>query len=66
MLTNNTIDLAQVDELTGVNSLWLACFYGHAEIVIMLAEAGADIFCTNRQEVNVLHLAIIKGYYHMV
>ena len=49
-----------IDPKTGVNSFWLACMYGHGSIMKKLAEKGSDIFISNKEKVNVLHLAIYK------
>ena len=34
--------------------------YGHGTVMKKLAEKGSDIFITNKEKVNVLHLAIYK------
>ena len=66
MLRNKTLDINVVDPQTGVNAFWLACLYGHGEIMRILAEAGADIYVTNTRKVNVLHLAILKNHIDIV
>ena len=46
------------DPKSGVNAIWLACFYGNGEIMSLLAEAGADLFATNKKKINIMHLAV--------
>ena len=62
LLQNKTVNINAIDPYSGVNSFWLACLYGHGKIMKILAEQGADIFITNRQKINVLHLAVYKNY----
>ena len=45
-LRNSSIDIQVKNEL-GVNSFWIACMYGHSNIMQILAESGIDIFCSN-------------------
>ena len=66
MLRNKTLDINVIDPQTGVNAFWLACLYGHGDIMKILAEAGADIYITNRRNINVLHLAILKNHIEIV
>lgn len=66
MLRNKTLDINVIDEMTGVNAFWLACLYGHGEIMKILAEAGTDIYVTNQKGINVLHLSIIKNHKDIV
>ena len=66
MLRNKSMDINVCDSNSGVNAFWLACLYGHGNIMRMLAEAGTDIYVTNHRKVNVLHLAILKNHYEIV
>jgi ankyrin repeat protein len=52
---NKTVDIHL--NCGGINAFWFACLLGHGNIMSMLAEEGIDIFCTNKQKLNVLHLA---------
>jgi len=45
VLKNNSVDINCCDEKTGVNSFWLAAFFGHGQVMTLLAEAGIDISC---------------------
>jgi ankyrin repeat protein len=66
MLRNKTLDINVCDELTGVNSFWLACLWGHGDIMKILAEAGIEIYVSNNRNINVFHLAIIKNHIDIV
>jgi len=61
LLKNSTVNINVIDPWSGVNSFWLACLYGHGKIMKILAEQGAEIYNTNKQLVNVLHLAIYNN-----
>ena len=50
----------------GVNSFWIACKFGHGGVMKVLAENGADIFCTDEKGNNVLHLAAISNYPNII
>ena len=62
MLRNKSLDIDVSDSNSGVNAFWLACLYGHGNIMNILAEAGTEIYNTNHRKVNVLHLAILKNH----
>ena len=66
LLRNKTVDINIADEHTGVTSFWLACLYGHGDIMSLLAENGADIYNTDKNSINVMHLAIIKNHTKIV
>lgn len=61
MLENQFIEINKEDNM-GINSFWIACFYGHGNVMKVLAEKGIDIFCTNQKGLNVLHLASKLNY----
>ena len=47
-----------VDNVTGVNSVWLAALYGHGEVMSLLANAGIDIMNRHNKTLNnALHVA---------
>ena len=59
MLENPTIDINVCDRDSGVNSFWIAAFYGHGQIMALLAEQGVDIFNKNNKTgSNALHIAV--------
>jgi ankyrin repeat protein len=62
MLTNKNIDINMRDPRSGVNAIWLACLYGHGDVINLLAKANADIFSTNNRKINMMHLAVYKNY----
>ena len=61
ILQNKNLDI-QVKNENGVNSFWMACFYGHSIVMKRLAETGIDIFSTNHKQVNALHVAVTKNH----
>lgn len=65
VLSNKTIDI-QVKNESGVNAFWIACMYGHGEVMNLLAEAGIDIMCANKHGINVLHLAVKQDHPQIV
>ena len=58
MLLNKDLDLNIRDSYSGANAFWLACYYGRGSIMKELANAGIDIYNTNNEKVDVLHLSI--------
>ena len=63
ILSNPTIDIHVVEKNTGVNAFWLATFYGHGEIMSLLAEAGIDIMIKHNKTLNnALHVACERKY----
>ena len=65
LLLNKTLNINVVNEV-GVNAFWIACLYGHGNIMRTFAERGIDIFCTNQYKINALHLAVSKNYLNIV
>lgn len=61
LLLNPTVDINCLDPHTGVNSFWIASAYGAGESMKVLAEAGIDIYNSNEEGLNALHIAIIFG-----
>ena len=56
MMENQFIDINKNNK-NGVNSFWIACYYGHGGVMKVLAENHVDIFSRNVKGMNVLHLA---------
>jgi ankyrin repeat protein len=55
-----------VDNKTGTNAFWIACFYGRGECVGILANAGIDIFNKHTEtNSNGLHVAIERKHYEV-
>ena len=46
ILKNKGLNL-HVKDKTGINAFWVACLFGHGEIMKELAEAGIDVLATN-------------------
>lgn len=65
MLENKFIEINKVDEF-GLNAFWIACKYGHGGVMKVLAENGIDIFCTDDELNNVLHVAAKYNYVNIV
>lgn len=67
ILKNTTVDIEVLDKKTGVNSFWLAAYYGHGEIMNLLAEKGIDIMNTHFTTLNnALHIATDRKLPHIV
>lgn len=56
MLENQMIDINKEDE-DGLNAFWIAARCGHGDIMRVLAEAGINIYNTDKKGNNALHLA---------
>lgn len=61
LVRNNHLDVNCRDPKTGITSFWLAGYLGEGGIMKILAENGADIYATNNEGVNVLHLSCYLG-----
>ena len=61
MLQNPRIDINKTDNF-GVNSFWIAAYYGNAAAMAVLAEAGIDTLSSNENGTNALHLAAKSDY----
>ena len=66
MLKNKSLNLEKRDAYTGVNAFWLASYYGRGNIMRELANAGIDIYNSNKSKINVFHLAIYKNLEEIV
>ena len=58
LMMNPSININELHCDSHVSAIWFAAFYGHKRIISMLANAGADIMITNKEGVNILHVAI--------
>ena len=56
----------QVKNERGSNAFWIACLYGHGNLMKLLSETPIDMMCTNIKGINVFHLAVIKNYVKIV
>jgi len=66
LLQNKRLVLDVVDESTGVNSFWLAAYYGRGECMGLLANAGINILNTHRfTKSNALHVACERKHYEV-
>jgi uncharacterized protein len=67
ILDNLTTDIQVCDEETGVNSFWLATFYGHGEVMNLLANSGIDVMNKHKKTLNnALHVACDRKYPQIV
>ena len=66
LLENPGIDVESVDEKTGTNAFWIACFFGHQKCAHLLSEAGCNIFVVHKEtRSNALHIAIERKHYNL-
>ena len=65
ILMNKTVDINLENE-QGVNAFWIACFFGHGQIMKTLADKSINIFTKNKEDVNVMHLAVEKNHIKIV
>ena len=64
ILKNRNLDIDAVEETSGINSFWLAAFYGRGTCMSMLAESHIDIFNKSRKtKMNALHVALQRKHY---
>jgi len=66
MLRNKSLNINIQDDVSGITPIWLACLYKHGSIVRILANAGAEIHVTNKNNINLLHLAIFNNDINIV
>ena len=55
LLENKKIEINKTDE-QGLNSFWIAARCGNGEVMRVLAEHGIDIYNTDKNGNNALHL----------
>ena len=51
---------------SGVNAFWIACMYGHGQLMRTLSDKGINVLCKNERKINALHLAVDKNYVSIV
>ena len=56
---SSTVLNITVTNEAGVNAFWIACRVGHGNIMEILAKHDIDIMISNKQGLNVLHLAVV-------
>jgi ankyrin repeat protein len=67
ILKNPTVDINVCDPHTGVNSFWLAAFFGHGDVMQILGENGIDVLNQHKEsKSNALHIAVEKNNPKMV
>jgi ankyrin repeat protein len=63
MIQNPSVDINTCVERSGVNSFWLAAFFGQGEVMRVLGERGIDVLNTHTQTYsNALHVSIERNY----
>lgn len=63
ILENTTVNINICDDSSGVNSFWLAAFYGHGAAMSTLANAGVDILSKHKMtHANALHISVERNY----
>jgi ankyrin repeat protein len=67
ILQNPSLNINVEDPVTGVNSFWLASYFGHGDIMQLLAEAGIDVLNKHKlTNSNALHVAVERNHIHIV
>jgi ankyrin repeat protein len=66
ILMNNSIDINAKIKDHNINSFWIACMCKQGKIMKILAEAGIDIYQSNKNGLNALHLAVITNELEIV
>src|SRR5437773_1729198 len=67
MLNNNDLNVNVTHLETGVNSFWLASYYGHGNVMKLFAEKDINIFSIHSVTGNnALHTAVIKDYPNII
>ena len=60
---NTTVNINICDDNSGVNSFWLAAFYGHGAAMSTLANAGVDILSKHKITYSdALHISVERNY----
>ena len=65
MLKNKFLNI-EVKDKSGINAFWVACYFGHGNIMYQLANVGIDVLSTNQMGINALHLAVQKNLIKIV
>ena len=67
ILENTKTDIEKCDERTGVNAFWLSAYFGRGDLMVLLAQAGINIFNTHLESHNnALHIATERRYPEIV
>ena len=51
---------------SNVNAFWVACRFGHGEVMRRLACAGIDVMTCDNNGVNCMHLAVLRDHGHIL
>lgn len=65
MMANKTLDVNKTDRF-GVNAFWIAAFYGRIEFLQILLTCKANIYATNQNGSNALHIAVKRNNLEVV
>ena len=66
LLQNPGLEIDTKEEQSGVNSFWIAAFYGRGEVMGMLAEAKIDILNQQKNsKMNALHISLLRKHYRV-
>ena len=67
ILKNSSNDIQVCDETSGINSFWLASYYGHGKCMNLLAKNGIDIMNIHQTTLsNALHVATDRKFSQIV
>ena len=65
MLENKMIEVNKKDK-DGLNSFWIACRFGHGNVMRVLSEKGSDVLVSDSKNNNVLHIASKYKYRNII
>ena len=56
-MTSNTPATFEINDSCGFTALHFAAYHGNPRIIELLVDSGANVYATNKQEINMLHVA---------
>ena len=67
ILENPSVDINCQDPELGINSFWLAAYFGQGDIMQILAEEGIEVLNHHKHTLsNALHVAVERNYPNIV
>jgi ankyrin repeat protein len=56
-MNSNTPQTFEAFDSVGFTALHFASYHGNPKMIDLLVDCGANVYATNRQEINMLHVA---------